>query len=61
MAVAGVASGASGMIVEIHPEPNKAWSDGQQSLNEKRYMNMMEQVDVMAEAMKKVKEIREKI
>lgn len=61
MAVAGVASGASGMIVEIHPEPSKAWSDGQQSLNEKRYMNMMEQIDVMTEAMKQVKAIREKI
>ena len=61
MAVAGVASGASGMIVEIHPEPSKAWSDGQQSLNEKRYMNMMEQVHVMETAMKEVKKIREKI
>ncbi|MEG0254250.1 MAG: 3-deoxy-7-phosphoheptulonate synthase [Vagococcus sp.] len=61
MAVAGVASGASGMIVEIHPEPSKAWSDGQQSLNEKRYLNMMEQIHVMEKAMKDVKQIREKI
>lgn len=61
MAVAGVASGASGMIVEIHPRPNEAWSDGQQSLNEKHYMNMMEQVHVMEKAMKEVKQIREKL
>ncbi|MGO3731563.1 MAG: 3-deoxy-7-phosphoheptulonate synthase [Vagococcus sp.] len=61
MAVAGVASGASGMIVEIHPDPNNAWSDGQQSLNEKRYLNMMEQIHVMEEAMIKVTAIRNKI
>ncbi|MEG2254615.1 MAG: 3-deoxy-7-phosphoheptulonate synthase, partial [Vagococcus sp.] len=39
----------------------KAWSDGQQSLNEKRYLNMMEQIHVMEKAMKEVKLIREKI
>ncbi len=27
MARAGVASGADGMIVEIHPDPIHAWSD----------------------------------
>lgn len=30
-----VASGADGMIVEIHPDPANAWSDGPQSLNER--------------------------
>lgn len=35
MARAGVASGADGLIVEIHPDPANAWSDGPQSLNEK--------------------------
>ncbi|AQP52788.1 3-deoxy-7-phosphoheptulonate synthase [Vagococcus penaei] len=61
MAVAGVAAGASGMIVEIHPDPSQAWSDGQQSLNEKRYLNMMEQVNVLEDAMKKIKAIRKKL
>jgi 3-deoxy-7-phosphoheptulonate synthase len=28
-----VAAGADGMIVEVHPNPAKAWSDGQQSLD----------------------------
>jgi 3-deoxy-7-phosphoheptulonate synthase len=28
-----VAAGADGMIVEVHPNPAKAWSDGDQSLN----------------------------
>lgn len=58
MALASVAAGADGMIVEIHPDPAKAWSDGQQSLNEKTYLNMMEQVHIVEEAMKKVNEIK---
>jgi 3-deoxy-7-phosphoheptulonate synthase len=29
----GVAAGADGLIVEVHPDPDKAWSDGEQSLN----------------------------
>ena len=54
MARAGVASGADGMIVEIHPDPIHAWSDGQQSLNEKNYLKMMNEVDILVEAMKKI-------
>lgn len=59
MAVAGVASGADGLIVEIHPDPANAWSDGPQSLNEKTYKKMMKQVDVMVETMKTIREIQE--
>jgi len=29
----GVAAGADGLIVEVHPDPDNAWSDGEQSLN----------------------------
>ena len=53
MARAGVASGADGMIVEIHPDPLHAWSDGPQSLNEKHYLRMMKEVKIMTDAMKK--------
>lgn len=56
MARAGVASGADGMIVEIHPDPLHAWSDGPQSLNEKHYLRMMKEVKIMTDAMKKIKE-----
>lgn len=54
MARAGVASGADGMIVEIHPDPANAWSDGPQSLNEKTYMNMMKEVQIMEKAMREI-------
>lgn len=37
MAKAAVAAGADGVIVEVHPDPDKAWSDGQQSLNLDEY------------------------
>jgi 3-deoxy-7-phosphoheptulonate synthase len=33
LARAGVAAGADGIIVEVHPDPDKAWSDGEQSLD----------------------------
>ena len=33
LARTGVAAGADGLIVEVHPNPEKAWSDGDQSLD----------------------------
>ena len=54
MARAGVASGADGFIVEIHPDPANAWSDGPQSLNEKTYLRMMKEVHIIEKAMKEI-------
>ncbi|QIL46556.1 3-deoxy-7-phosphoheptulonate synthase [Vagococcus coleopterorum] len=59
MALAGLAAGASGMIVEIHPDPNKAWSDGPQSLNEADYLEMMKEVAILEPTMKKIKKLRQ--
>ncbi|AYW45027.1 3-deoxy-7-phosphoheptulonate synthase [Tetragenococcus koreensis] len=55
MARAGVATGADGMIVEIHPDPENAWSDGQQSLNEKTYQKMMQEIEIISAAMNQIK------
>ena len=41
LARAAVAIGADGIIVEVHPVPEKAVSDGAQSLNPKQYEAMM--------------------
>ncbi|MBL1230823.1 3-deoxy-7-phosphoheptulonate synthase [Enterococcus sp. BWB1-3] len=57
MARAGVAAGADGMIVEIHPDPANAWSDGPQSLNEKTYLRMMAEVQIMEKAMKEIRNL----
>jgi 3-deoxy-7-phosphoheptulonate synthase len=37
----GVAAGADGLIVEVHPDPDTAWSDGDQSLNFEEFDTMM--------------------
>lgn len=37
----GVAAGADGIIVEVHPEPDRAWSDGEQSLDFTGFETMM--------------------
>ncbi len=37
----GVAAGADGLIVEVHPDPDTAWSDGDQSLDFAEFDAMM--------------------
>jgi 3-deoxy-7-phosphoheptulonate synthase len=50
MARAGVAAGADGVIVEVHPRPEKALSDGHQSLTPAEFADLMKQVRVIAGA-----------
>lgn len=50
VARAGVASGADGLIIEVHPHPDEALSDGAQSLKPKRFNELVEQVTGLAEA-----------
>jgi 3-deoxy-7-phosphoheptulonate synthase len=50
MARAGIAAGADGIIVEVHPCPEKALSDGQQSLLPREFEDLMRQVRVIAGA-----------
>jgi 3-deoxy-7-phosphoheptulonate synthase len=38
---AAVAAGADGLIVEVHPDPDKAWSDGEQSLDFAAFDDLM--------------------
>lgn len=41
MAKAALAAGADGLIVEVHPHPEKAVSDGKQSLTPEKFQDMM--------------------
>jgi 3-deoxy-7-phosphoheptulonate synthase len=50
MARAGIAAGADAIIVEVHPRPEKALSDGQQSLTPAEFEELMRQVRVIAGA-----------
>jgi 3-deoxy-7-phosphoheptulonate synthase len=50
MAMATVAAGADGLIVELHPNPDRALSDGPQSLTFEGFRHMMERVRDVAGA-----------
>ena len=45
-----VASGANGLLVEVHPNPDKAWSDGEQSLDFAGFDAMMVGLEPWLEA-----------
>jgi 3-deoxy-7-phosphoheptulonate synthase len=49
---AAVAVGADGVIVEIHPEPEKAVCDGPQSLRPEQFYRLMDEVNIMEAAMR---------
>jgi 3-deoxy-7-phosphoheptulonate synthase len=48
LARAAVAVGADGLIVEVHPQPDRALSDGYQSLYPEQFEALMEQVTAIA-------------
>jgi len=48
MARAAVAAGADGIMVEIHPKPEEALSDGSQALLPKTYLRMMDELNRVA-------------
>jgi 3-deoxy-7-phosphoheptulonate synthase len=50
MARAAVASGADGLLVEVHPNPDRALSDGAQSLYPEQFDRMMKEIRLIAEA-----------
>jgi len=47
---AAVAAGADGLIIEVHPHPEEALSDGAQSLKPDRFATLMENLRPVAEA-----------
>ena len=50
MALAAIAAGADGLIIEVHPHPDQALSDGPQSLTPASFARLMEQVRAVAVA-----------
>ncbi|MCX7782728.1 MAG: 3-deoxy-7-phosphoheptulonate synthase [Meiothermus sp.] len=51
LALAGLAAGADGLIVETHPEPEKAQSDAAQQLTESQFADMMGKVKALLPAL----------
>jgi 3-deoxy-7-phosphoheptulonate synthase len=48
MALAGIAAGADGIMIEVHPHPSEALSDGAQSLKPARFLELVAKVRQLA-------------
>lgn len=48
MALAAVAAGSDGILLEVHPEPDKAESDGPQSLFPDQFEKLMRDIEVLS-------------
>jgi len=53
MSLAAVAAGASGVMVEVHPSPERALSDGEQSITPDVFDGMMQQLRTIVAAMER--------
>jgi len=49
MALAAVAAGADGLLIEIHPKPEEATTDGQQTLDFRQFEDLVNKVKAIAE------------
>jgi 3-deoxy-7-phosphoheptulonate synthase len=49
MALAALAAGADGLLIEVHPEPDHAMSDGAQSLDFSGFVKLLDQLKKLAE------------
>jgi 3-deoxy-7-phosphoheptulonate synthase len=50
LALAAIAAGADGLLIEVHPNPDLALADGPQSLNFDSFRLLMSQLAPVAEA-----------
>jgi 3-deoxy-7-phosphoheptulonate synthase len=50
MSKAAVACGADGLLIEVHPHPEDALSDGQQTVDDKQFAQLMQELKPIAEA-----------
>ena len=53
MSKAAIAAGADALIIEVHPHPEKALSDGNQSLTPKDFKSLMSELNAVANAVGK--------
>ena len=51
MALAAVAAGADGLMVEVHPHPEEAFCDGLQSITPETFRKLMRKVNRVREAL----------
>ena len=53
MALAALAAGADGLLIEVHPDPDEALSDGPQSLTLEQFADLMAELRRVAEVMRR--------
>ncbi|MBI5755089.1 3-deoxy-7-phosphoheptulonate synthase [Candidatus Peregrinibacteria bacterium] len=53
VALAGIAAGADGLIIEVHPKPDTALCDGDQSITPDMFKKLMKQIKMVAKAVKR--------
>lgn len=53
VALAAIAAGADGLIIEVHPRPDKALSDGPQSLYPEQFEKLMRDIQAMSPVVEK--------
>ena len=53
LAKAAIACGADGLMIEVHPDPSKAMSDGAQSLKPEIFKQLMSELEVFADAVQR--------
>jgi 3-deoxy-7-phosphoheptulonate synthase len=44
MSLGALAVGADGLMIEVHPRPEEAWSDAEQSLNPEEFQHLMQRI-----------------
>lgn len=54
LAMAAIAAGSDGLLIEVHPHPEKALSDGAQSLRLDRFAEMVKKVRAVAQAVQSI-------
>ncbi|MEM7129840.1 MAG: 3-deoxy-7-phosphoheptulonate synthase [Chloroflexota bacterium] len=50
VAKAAIAAGADALMIEVHPDPERAWSDGAQSLTFEEFTTLMQELATLAKA-----------
>ena len=48
LARAAMAAGADGLLIEVHPDPDEAWSDGAQTMDPPSFARLMAELPLVA-------------
>ncbi len=54
LALAGIAAGADGLIVEVHHDPDKALCDGPQALLPEQFRTLLDKLSLIAQAVRRL-------